>query len=168
LPRHDCQSAQASEDKAMGRTRRLLPMSTTSRLVQDPTITGSTAIGRRTTGGILGLPDTGIGSNSALRCTLTTDSTIAITGVVLFAASTKSETAFLARVKTSVGRSAIKPVDSIKASRAILGGPKLRILTVETATGRAKILVVKATIKKTVLQTDSEAANRRIYEEPLD
>jgi|SRR5579872_5305072 len=152
----------------MGSTRRLLPMRTTSRLVRDPTIFGSTAIGRRTTGGILGLPDIGIGSNSASRRTLIAGPTIAITGEALLAASTKRETAVLARVETAMGRTATKPVDSTKARRAILGRIKPRIRTVEIPTGPAKIRVVKAAAKKAVLQTDSEAASRRIYEHPLD
>jgi len=116
-------------------------------------------IGRRTTGGIPGLPDPGISSHSASRRPLTTGSTIAITGEALLTASAKSETAVLARVETSMGRNATKPVDSIKASHAMLGGVKPRIRTVETATGSAKRPVVKATAKKAVLQTDSEAAN---------
>ena len=60
----------------------------------------------------------------------------------------QEQTAVLARVETSVGRIATKPVDSIKASRAILGGIKPRIRTLETATGPAKTRVVKVTVKK--------------------
>jgi len=154
----------------MGSTRRHLPMRTTSRPVRDPTITGSTVIGHRTTVGIPGLPDTGTGSNSAAatksRRTLTTGSMIAITGEALLEASTKSETVVLARVETAVGRTATKPAYSIKASRAILGGIRPRLRAVETATGPAKTRVVKAIAKKTALQADSEPANRRIYEQP--
>ncbi len=165
MPRPDSQSAWASEDRAVDFIRRLLPMRMTSRPLRDPTITGSTVIGRRTTGGMPGLPGTGIGSNSARDTKssriLTTGSTIAMTREALLAASTK-------RVATSVGRIAAKRAESLKASRAILGGIKPRIRTVETATGPVKTRVVKATAKKAVLQTDSEAANRRIYEQPLD
>jgi hypothetical protein len=125
-------------------------------------------IGRKTTGVIRGLPDTGTGSHSAavikLRRALITDSMTATTGVVLLAATNKTETEALTRAETSANRTAIRPVDLTKARRSILGRIKTRISIVAMAT----VQTAKTTTKETVTQTDSEAASQPIDEQLPD
>ena len=88
---------------------------------------------------------------------LTTASMTATADEVLLAATNKIETEASIRVEISAGWTAIRPVGSTKARRAILGRIKTRIRTAEMATGQ----IAKTTAQETVTQMDSEVASHR-------